>query len=302
VEPHVLWQEGREAVRNIMFTKHLQSMSVGDAGRTIKGLGFDGVELTVRPGGHILPERVDEDLPRAVDELREIGLEVPALVVEIHTREEPYASAVCRAAAKVGARELRTSSARYRGFGSIREQIAAAREDARSLEALGEEFGVRLDVHCHSGDFLSSSGALLAMVVDGTDPRFVGVSLDLGHLTTEGGKSGWRQSIDLLQDRVGIVAVKSFGWFHEPDPKTGDQVWNARLVPLAEGNVQWRLAFQLLRQVGWDADGQALVSVHSEYQGNSSWRDLDVPELIEQTRQDFAYLKTRAAEQAPAAV
>jgi sugar phosphate isomerase/epimerase len=281
-------------MRYIMFTKHLQTMSVAEAGRAIKELGFSGVELTVRQGGHIAPERVGDDLPRAVDELRAIGVETPALVVEIHSRAEEYSAAVCRAAARVGATELRTSSRRYQGFGTIREQIAAARRDAKDLESLGHEYGVRLCIHCHSGDFLSSNGALLSMVTDGTDPRAVGVSLDVGHLTTEGGKAGWRQSIDLLQDRVGIVAVKSFGWFHERDAKTGEMVWNAKLVPLSEGNVRWKQTFGLLRQVGWDADGRALVSVHSEYQGGGSWRSLDVPELIDQTRRDFAYLREQA--------
>jgi sugar phosphate isomerase/epimerase len=282
-------------MRYIMFSKHLQTMSVAEAGKTIKSLGFDGVELTVRPGGHVLPDNVMEDLPRAVDELKSVGLDVPAIVVEIHNREQPFSEAVCRAASKVGARELRTSSHRYRGFGEIREQIAAARKDAKQLEALGKEHGVRLCIHCHSGDFLSGQGGILAMVTDDTDPRYVGVSLDVGHLTTEGGKSGWKQSIDLMKERVGIVAVKSFGWFHEPDPKSGEQRWVPKLVPLEEGNVQWRLAFQLLRQAGWDADGNALVSVHSEYQGAGSWRSLEVPELVEQTRKDFAYLKAQAA-------
>src|SRR5918993_419922 len=117
-------------MRYVMFSKHLQSMSVREAGETIKGLGFDGVELTVRPGGHILPDNVAEDLPRAVGELAEVGLAVPALVVEIHNRSEPYSAAVCRAAGAVGATVLRTSSARYREFGTIREQIDAARKDA----------------------------------------------------------------------------------------------------------------------------------------------------------------------------
>ncbi|MGI8422619.1 MAG: sugar phosphate isomerase/epimerase family protein [Chloroflexota bacterium] len=282
-------------MRYVMFSKHLQTMSVAEAGKTIKSLGFDGVELTVRPGGHVVPDKVEQDLPRAVEELRAAGLETPAVVVEIHNRQEEFAEAVCRAAGRVGARELRTSSHRYRGFGEIREQIAAAQKDAKELEALGKEHGVRLCIHCHSGDFLSGQGGTLAMITDETDPRYVGVSLDVGHLTTEGGKSGWRQSIDLLKERVGIVAVKSFGWFHEPDAKAGDKRWNAKLVPLNEGNVQWKLAFQLLRQVGWDADGKALVSVHSEYQGGGSWRSLDTAELVEQTRKDFAYLKDQAA-------
>ena len=278
-----------------MFSKHLQTMSVAEAGKTIKSLGFDGVELTVRPGGHVLPDNVEQDLPRAVEELKAAGLETPAIVVEIHNRQQEFSEAVCRAASKVGARELRTSSHRYRGFGEIREQIAAARKDAKELEALGREHGVRLCIHCHSGDFLSGNGGILAMVTDETDPRHVGVSLDVGHLTTEGGKSGWRQSIDLMKERVGIVAVKSFGWFHEADSKTNEKRWIPKLVPLDEGNVQWKLAFQLLRQAGWDADGKALVSVHSEYQGGGSWKNLEVPELVEQTRKDFAYLKGQAA-------
>jgi sugar phosphate isomerase/epimerase len=282
-------------MRYVMFSKHLQTLSVAEAGKTIKSLGFDGVELTVRPGGHVLPDNVAEDLPHAVDELRAAGLETPAIVVEIHNRQQEFSEAVCRAASKVGARELRTSSHRYRGFGEIREQIAEARKNAKELEALGREHGVRLCIHCHSGDFLSGQGGILAMITDETDPRFVGVSLDVGHLTTEGGKSGWRQSIDLMKERVGIVAVKSFGWFHEPDPKSGEKRWNPKLVPLEDGNVHWKLAFQLLRQAGWDADGKALVSVHSEYQGAGSWKNLDTPELVEQTRKDFAYLKTQAA-------
>lgn len=281
-------------MRYLMFSKHLQSQSIEEAGKTIKSLGFDGVELTVRPGGHVLPDNAVEDLTRAVETLGAAGLDVPAIVVEIHNRRQEHSETVCRAAAKVGATVLRTSSARYRGFGNIREQLDAARADAKDLEALGREHGIRLCIHCHSGDFLSSQGGLLEMVLGETDPRYVGVSLDVGHLTVEGGKSGWRQSIDLLQKRVGIVAVKSFGWFHEPDPKTGVTTWRPKLVPLSEGNVLWKEAFSLLRQAGWDSDGKSLVSVHSEYQGGGSWKDLSVPELIDQTAKDFAFLKDQA--------
>ncbi len=286
-------------MRYVMFSKHLQPLPLREMGQAIARLGLGGVELTVRPGGHVRPERVDEDLPRAVEELRQLGLEIPALAVAIHRRDEPHAAAVCRAAGRVGATVLRTASRRYAPFGTIRDQIAAARAEARHLESLGREYGVRLCIHCHSGDWLSAQGGVLATVIEETEPRFVGVSLDLGHLTVEGGDAGWRQSIDLLQDRVGIVAAKSFGWFPVPDPITGGTRWPARVVPLAEGSAQWREAFRLLRQLGWDADGRALVSLHSEYQGVNSWRDLTIPELLDQTGRDLAWLRQQAADAAP---
>src|SRR6185503_8715059 len=139
-----------------MFSKHLQGWGVAEAGRAIKGLGFEGVELTVRAGGHIGTERVEEDLPQAVETLAALGLGVPAIVVEIHGHASPDAEAVCRAAARVGATVLRTSSLRYTRFGAIREEIVAARAVVRELEELGQAHGLRLCMHCHSGAMLSA--------------------------------------------------------------------------------------------------------------------------------------------------
>src|SRR5438105_14129237 len=118
-------------MKYIMFTKHLQTMSIVEAGKTINDMGFSGVELTVRNNGHILPQNVREELRRAVDDLRALGLETPALVVEIHNRQEEYSAVVCEMAAKVGATELRTASHRYKPFGSIREQLAEFKRDAK---------------------------------------------------------------------------------------------------------------------------------------------------------------------------
>jgi L-ribulose-5-phosphate 3-epimerase len=253
-------------VRYLMFSKHLQELDVPAAGQAIKGLGFDSVELTIRPSGHVLPERATEDLPGAVEALAAIGLTVPALVTDIKGKDAPYARKVCAAAAEVGATCLRNGAWPYRPFGTIREQVAAATRNARELEELGRDYGLRFCVHCHSGGTLTAHGALLAQIIADTDPRYVSASFDLGHLTVEGGNGGWVQSIDLLQDRIGILAVKSFGWFSASDPGTGGTHWTPKLVPLTAGAVQWARAFTLLRQVGWDSYGQALVSLHSEYQ------------------------------------
>jgi sugar phosphate isomerase/epimerase len=280
-------------MRFMMFSKSLQSMSVLDAGKTVKSLGFDGIELTVRGKAHVPPNTVRDALPRAVDQLREIGLDVPALVTEVHSLQDEYAYDVCATAARVGARLLRTSPHRYTPFGTIREQIAAARRAAADLEKLAREHGVMFCIQTHSGNMLGGQGGIVDQILQGTDPRYVGVSLDPGHLTVEGGGMGWMQSIDLLQDRIGMVDAKSFGWFNEPDGETGEMIWVHKKLPLARGNVPWRQVFALLRQVGWDADGRALVSLGSEYQ-SGAWRDLTVPELIDQTREDLAHIRRQA--------
>src|SRR5258706_3921658 len=57
-----------------LFSKHLGWIKDYDrlAERTAS-LGFAGTDLTVRPGGHVLPERVEEDLPKAFESLKKAG-------------------------------------------------------------------------------------------------------------------------------------------------------------------------------------------------------------------------------------
>ena len=50
-----------------VFSKHLQFLDYQDMANMAAQIGFDGVDLTVRPKGHVLPERVNQDLPKAID-------------------------------------------------------------------------------------------------------------------------------------------------------------------------------------------------------------------------------------------
>ena len=67
----------------VMFSKMLQEFTVAEAARRIKGLGFDGVDLTVRPKGHVEPENVGMALPEAVKAIRDQGLTVPMISTAI---------------------------------------------------------------------------------------------------------------------------------------------------------------------------------------------------------------------------
>src|SRR5690242_5436255 len=62
-----------------VFSKHLQWLPFADLGPVIADAGFTAVDLTVRPGGHVAPERVELDLPPAVETLRRSGLTVPLI-------------------------------------------------------------------------------------------------------------------------------------------------------------------------------------------------------------------------------
>src|SRR6266576_874476 len=62
-----------------IFSKHLQFLNYHDMAEAVAEMGFDGIDLTVRPEGHVLPERVESDLPKATEAMRKVSL-VPLLM------------------------------------------------------------------------------------------------------------------------------------------------------------------------------------------------------------------------------
>jgi L-ribulose-5-phosphate 3-epimerase len=90
-----------------VFSKHFQWTSVAEAAAIASDIGFDGVDLTVRAGGHVLPERVEVDLPAAVEAVRRAGLTVPMISTEITSVQTPHAEAMLKTASQLGIRQYR---------------------------------------------------------------------------------------------------------------------------------------------------------------------------------------------------
>jgi hypothetical protein len=121
-----------------VFSKHLQWASVKDAADLAKEIGFDGIDLTVRAGGHIEPERVEAELPAAVDAIRSAGLEVPMITTDILPSTMEKADAVLRTAGKLGIRHYRWGELMYDANRSIPDQLVTLGPKMKALAQLNE--------------------------------------------------------------------------------------------------------------------------------------------------------------------
>src|SRR5690349_8194975 len=81
------------------FSKHLPEMGYDELGRALKDAGFDGLDRTVRKEGHVLPERVREDLPRAAEAIQSHGLRVAMITTELTSPSDPTARPILETAA-----------------------------------------------------------------------------------------------------------------------------------------------------------------------------------------------------------
>src|SRR5262245_9471853 len=105
------------------FTKVLQDLDYVKTAQAAVDLGWDGIELPLRAKGHVLPEKVDEDLPRMVEALKAKGLEVLVAATDIKGADDPHAEKVLRALAKQSIRLYRHGGFKYKEGAPIGPQV-----------------------------------------------------------------------------------------------------------------------------------------------------------------------------------
>ena len=77
------YQEDNGLLNMHLFSKHLHFLSIGNAAEIAKELGFCGLDLTVRPKGHVLPENVENDLPKAIKKIKSAGIRCEMITTAI---------------------------------------------------------------------------------------------------------------------------------------------------------------------------------------------------------------------------
>ncbi len=261
------------------FTKPLQHLSYPEMARTIAALGFDGIEGPVRPKGHVLPERVEEDLPKMVDALKEAGLNLTLMTSAINeVSEEQFTEKVLKTAASLGVKRFRMGYFKYDLSKPIRAQLDEFRPKLKDLVAMTSELGIKPLYQNHSGkDYFGGPIWDLAEVLEDFSPEQIGVAFDIGHATVEGAKA-WPLNFAAIRPFIDTVYIK------EPSWKDNQLGWG----PVGEGVVD-KGFFKLLKE----SDFKGPVSLHVEYLAHDD--PAATPALLKALEKDFATLKSLLA-------
>src|SRR5207249_9514604 len=144
------WSASAGHLKISVFSKHFQWTNCQEMAAIAKDVGFDGIDLTVRQGGHVLPERVEEDLPKAAEAIRKAELELPMITAEIVDTRSPHAEAILKTASRLGIRYYRWGGFLYTAAKSIPDQLADFKTRVKDLADLNREYNVCAMYHTHS--------------------------------------------------------------------------------------------------------------------------------------------------------
>lgn len=221
-----------------VFTKPWRTMPLAELGEFIKGLGFDAVELPVRPGFQVLPENVGRDLGRAAKVLGECGLQIASIA-------GPTDEATVAACAEAGVPTIRICvGAGDEGY------LAGEARLQREFDALVpvlDRWGVRLGIQNHYGRNQVCNAMGLRHLIEKYDPKHIGAVWDAGHNGLCGEEP--EAAIDIVWSHLCMVNLKSAFWVRANGPEAQAAEWRAHWTTGRHGLARWpRVAAELKRR------------------------------------------------------
>lgn len=239
-----------------MFSKHFHWTNIAEMSALCAQMGFDGIDLTLRPGGHIEPETVTEALPKALATIHAAGLSTPMVTSHIVDPTTPHAERVMQALKKAGIPRYRWDGFKYDTKRPLPAQLKEIKPRVRDLAAMNKQYGLCAMYHTHSG--VNRVGAsmwdLYELIAD-LSPDQVSANLDVGHATAEGGYGGWIHSTRLLGPHTRGIALKDFVW------KKDGKGWRPGWCAFGQGMVDFKQFLTMMKAGGF----QGPIQLHYEY-------------------------------------
>lgn len=270
-----------------IFSKHLHFLDWDGMAQTAREIGFDGVDLTLRKGGHVEPERAEVDLPKAAEAIRRAGLELTMVTAGIVDADSPHAESMLRAMKSVGVKYYRWGGLRYNDNRPIPPQLDELKRRVGRLAELNSKYGVCAMYHTHSGSEVGASFWDLWLILKDQDPERVAVNLDIGHATVEGGLGDWVRSVQLLAPMMRGIAIKDFVW-----ARNARGEWRPNWCPLGDGMVNFRKFFGMVKEAKFNGP----IQMHFEYPLGDADKGaksitVDKADVIRAMRKDLIRLK-----------
>lgn len=229
-------------VTNVTFTAFTKPWKtpLAELGTFIKQLGFDGIELPVRPGYQVTPENIATGLPEARRILADCGLTIASVA---GPTDEPTIAAC----AEVGIPIIRVCLDIPAQF-SYLEYEAHLQRQFDALLPLLQKYGVTLGIQNHQGRFVANAMGIRHLI-EKYDPRYIAAVLDFAHCALHGEIP--ELALDIVWSHLCMVNFKNAYWQHTNGPEALVATYKHYWTSGRQGLASWGRAAAELRRRGY---------------------------------------------------
>lgn len=268
-----------------IFSKHLQWLDYKNMADFAAECGFDGVDLTVRPGGHVEPANVARDLPLAVRAVQRTGKKVRMITTAIKEAGETHTKAILETAGQLQIECYRLGWYDYTPGMDTQANLELVSEKLRALAGLNRQYKVKGAYQNHAGLSVGAPVWDIARILHDLNNPWMGCQYDIRHATLEGGMS-WPLGFEYIAPHINSLDIKDFVWTQN------EGRWEAENVPLGKGMVDFKKYFNLIRTLPESVP----ISLHMEYPGGGAEhgnKSLSIPaeELMKLMKADLDFVR-----------
>ena len=230
-----------EKMKVCIFSKQLQWMNYKDMAKAVADIGYDGIDLTVRANGHVLPERVETDLPKAVEAAEKAGIKIMMISTDIREAKDRLTERILKTANSQNIHYYRTSGLNYQKDLDIPSNLELIQKKFAGIAEINKKYGMFSSYLNHSGEGFGSSIWDLWLTLKELNPNYIGSQFDIKHSTIAGAFS-WPVGFKLIRQYVQTMVIRDFIW-----ERTGKS-WDIKPVPIGEGMVDLKKYFEMVKQ------------------------------------------------------
>ena len=248
-----------------MFTVSSPTLTLEEVAPKLESLGYDGWELRVvdeppNPKGMEFWHGNKSTVPAStfkdnIDRIKKLSEDHKLELFNLGTyvrSDDPWdeiEQAVANAVA-IGAPSLRINVPQYSSDQAFMPIWNKAREDFKRIEELVAKNNVRALIETHMNTICPSASSV-RMMVDGLDPKHIGVIHDLGNMVYEGFEN-YRMGLEMLGDYLALVHMKNATAYPFKTMPDTTVEWREKFWPMHQGRANVRDLVKAILDVGYD--------------------------------------------------
>jgi len=245
-----------------VFTKPW-NLSMDELGEKVSKLGFDGIELPVRPGFAVTPEEIKEKLPEAVKTLAKYGVKITSVAGNTD--------------------ELTISACGDNGISLIRTMVYVGEENYLEVEArtqkqyeelipLLDKHGVKLGLQNHCDAFVCNAMGIKHLI-EKFDPKYIGAVWDCAHNALNGEDP--EMGLDIVWSHLCMINFKNAYWKVMNGPESDITVWQHYWTTGKRGRADWARIAANLKKRNWSGT-LCITNEYSDEANTDKWIAEDI--------------------------
>ena len=246
-----------------LFTKMWKDKSIQELGEFVSGLGFDGIELPVRPGYPVEPDTIATTLPAAVRQLEATNVNITSIA-------GPTDEATIAACGNAGVPIIRTCP--DIGDEGYLASIERHRREFDALVPVLEKHGVAIGIQNHCDDWICNAMGVKHFI-DRYDRRQVCAIPCAGHTALDGESP--HMAIDIIWSHLVQFKLKNAYWERGNGTEAEDVEWRPHWTTGRQGLASWPRFVNELDKRGFDG----VVCLDAEYSDEEATERLIVEDL-----------------------